>query len=312
MIKYIILLTSMFVLFSKPVSADMLLGCDNCSEQQMRDLVFKEEMSLSQVEYFYVMDPSNSVLRRYVMSYEFELGYLKEIFTASIPQDVHQAANNYFNEYNNFRANPDDVELQQFWNDFFTGSSNFGSTTQSISSASGGDDDVKVCTWSADFFDFIRSSNSRTNYFRATRTDKWQSVINSYNNFAGRANVTVSVGVINASFLSAQTVVEWPDGAQLNVIRRPYVETFDIVDGSALDCNGNLVPTTPDDASGKFEFPNIEAANDFLDHIDNLQNIQLERVLLEQACRDVPVLTDCVQTGERSFTCSTRVPNCQR
>lgn len=314
MIKYIILLTSIVILFSKPTSADTLLSCDNCSEQQMRDLVFREDMTLGQLEHFYVMDPRNSVLRRYLMSYEFEQGYIKEIFTASIPQDVQQASDDLFNTYHSFRANPDDSELQQIVEDFF-GTSSFTSTdlsaAQSFNSASS-DDDVKNCFASESMFRFINESGTRAHIYSLNLGGRWGSVVNSYNNFASRGNITVSVGIVQASFLAYEIKIPFADGGSLNVVRHPGVDTFDVVDGSAMDCNGNMIPTSPNEISGTFSFPDIGQVADFLDHIDGLPNVELERVFREEQCRQVPLLSRCTQVADHKFECVTIVPNCQR
>ena len=166
-------------------------------------------------------------------------------------------------------------------------------------------------------YSFLTTSSVRSHVYSLNLGGTWGDVENFFNDFLARANLRVSIGTgsvaVSTSLPTFTTPIEFQDGGSLRVVRRPGVDTYDVVDGTALDCNGNLIPTNDNDITGNFVFSDVFGSDSFLDYLENLPGIEIIVIPSDyNSCLNLPAQTRCVQIGKGKFECTTRVPNCER
>lgn len=255
-------------------------------------------------------------LDRYTLSFEFEIGYGKEVFNATVPLDVPNTAQDYFSAVNSLRATPDDHIVVDILKQGLTGlvtqnSSNILSNQPfqgNLSSASNNE-----CTSSAELYNFISTSSVRKNYYDRVLNHSpiYFTLVSAWNDLVSLANVKVSTGVVEASLFASTTLSRWDDGAQVQVVRRPGVPTFDIVTGSALDCNGNTIPTVLAELSDNYVFQGHEDFQQFQNYTSETWGGFVEFLNPEFRCRNVPIYTRCRKIGGNTYECIANVPSCQ-
>lgn len=130
---------------------------------------------------------------------------------------------------------------------------------------------------------------------------------NAWNRLVSITNVQVNVGVVSASLFQVPGRITIEGAGSFSVVANTEVDRFDVVDGSAEDCNGNSVPTNPEELRGNFLFRSRDNAEAFNNFVGGFLGADLRTET--QGCVGTFFRTSCKERGD-SIECTLIVPNC--
>ena len=302
------LFIKLLILFLLPVSnsvlsADELVFCNNCSYGQKLNLI----RTYSPLKTYYVLDFYNKDIRRFDFDIDTETRPIQIIpFEVPIPQNVLSYANEFFD------TNEEIVALLQNNPDLFStlateiSSSSLepSKTMGNLSTMSSGQCNTNALSP----HDFITSTSLRTSIF-----DKMnnyypiiQGALNFWNSFILESQVTLGAGnesvnfsvTTEGSFFAIPQTITFPSGGQLDAVISPSGNSFNLIEGSAMDCQGNIIPTDKQGFIGSFNFSSESAQEQFRSY-GAFFGVQFQ----DQSCRADIMITRCVQVGENQYSC---------
>lgn len=156
-------------------------------------------------------------------------------------------------------------------------------------------------------YEFILDSQFRKNVF--DKMLQWypvsQSFINTWNNFLSKANITFTTGSgafslsVEGSLFGLPQTINFPDGGVADVIISGDGNTFEVVEGSAFDCENNQIPTEESEFSGNFNFGSLSSFNGFQNY-GSYFNVEFSGTV----CTNNTFFTSCRYSGDGKYLCS--------
>ncbi|MHC6648106.1 hypothetical protein ACYTPF_16130 [Alteromonas sp. HB246098] len=171
--------------------------------------------------------------------------------------------------------------------------------------------DIKVCTNTSEMYAYITTSYLRSQgYSRAIlQSPTMQTFRNTWNRLVSAFNAEISVGVISAAVVTIPTRVTWEGAGSAAVVANPHADTFDIVDGSVMDCNGNVIPTQESGLGGNFVFGSFEEGQNFQSYVNLVFGTTTELTYTHCA---LSFQTTCSRKSDGEYECKLIVPRCLR
>lgn len=312
-------LTCFLSLFAATTEANpyTLLSCDGCSTSEVRSLVYGQ-ISPRTFSNYYVIDFELEKLYFYRLHTDQERR-LREITPLPISSGVTASVNEYFSAMDSARrldttflsnAIADALGIQQGnANSIPAALSHSENFHESVMSNSSSND---TCPNSQRLYDFVTTSSIRSQaYVNALNQEgAIQAINNTWNNFISITRVQITTGVVQANLATLDTTVVIDGAGSLDIRIRPGTETMDVVDGTVVDCHGNVIPTNADDIPGNYIFPNISEAERFGAYTRYLGVVELKSTY--SACVNTYYQTRCKPSSKdgEQYVCTMVIPQC--
>lgn len=309
-------------LFSFNTFANTLLNCDGCTLSQVRSLVYGQNTQKPFTNY-YVINFESESLYFYRLHVDQEMG-IREITPLSISSSVTASLSEFFEAMDSARNNMDSsllseaiaeaLGIQQGQSAYSSNSSNY-SLNSSFEGATLTSSSTSSCPNSQRLYDYVTTSSVRTQaYYNALNQPGLQPYLqafnNTWNNFIALTNATVTAGVVEASLPTLTTLVTIESAGQLRITVRPGTTTMDVVDGTVLDCNGNVIPTNINDLPGNYIFANLDDAERFGSYVQYLGAVEIQSTYT--TCVTTSYQTTCKPSSKDAdtFICTIVIPQC--
>lgn len=295
--------------FNSSAGTTKVLLCNGCSQNDMRNMAFSQS-TIEHISTFYFVDFENESVSGYYLFNDLEFGSRwVSSFTPSSYID------STFSEFIRARKDVSESSIDVSPVSNGTSQDKVFSSSQSPhtkESASTTDDiDIKVCTNTSEMYAYITSSYLRSHgYSRAVLENPiMQTFVNSWNRLVSAFNAEISAGVISAAVATMPTHVVWDGAGTAIVVANPHADTFDIVDESVMDCNGNVIPTQESGLVGNFVFGSFEEGQNFLSYVNLAFGTTTE--LTYTYCA-LSFQTTCTKKSDGEYECKLIVPRCLR
>ncbi len=111
-------------------------------------------------------------------------------------------------------------------------------------------------------------SSLRRNVYKKTAQycPEIQNVFNFWNNLVSHVDFSAGGVGVNTNIFAISQRIMFADAATVGVVANPDYLTFDIVPGSAVDCNGNNIPLPSEPLVGDYSFTTADGARRFSDY----------------------------------------------
>ncbi len=111
-------------------------------------------------------------------------------------------------------------------------------------------------------------SSLRRNVYKKTAQycPEIQNVFNFWNNLVSHVDFSAGGVGVNTNIFAISQRIMFADGVAVVVVANPDYLTFDIVPGSAVDCNGNNIPLPSESLVGDYSFTTADGARRFSDY----------------------------------------------
>lgn len=306
-----LLLTS----FDSMAGANKVLLCNGCSQNDMRNMAFSQS-TIEHISTFYFVDFDNESISGYYLFNDSEFGsrwvssfnpssYIDLTFREFIRARKDVATKITSSDLIDFMASSNGTS-QYSQGTVFSLSQSL-QPKESVSTTNG----ARVCTNTGQMYSYLTTSSLRTQgYARAILQNPiMQTFNNSWNRLFNAFNAEITVGVISASSITIETAVIWDGAGTAKVVANPSADTFDIVDGSVLDCNGNVIPTIEGDLIGNYVFGSFQEGQNFQNYANSVFGAETEITYTYCA---VSFQTTCTQKSNGEYECKLIVPRCLR
>jgi|LUMD01.1.fsa_nt_gb hypothetical protein len=290
-----------------------MLVCDNCSDNQMRNLVYSQSTPEPLSE-FYVIDFKNKILKRFYLHNDPE--FMWRGVTNAVPNsEIESVVQDYFYHKEVFESGAADNAIR---NAFFSVLELGGYNSQTDSNGMvlskpyevQSSSDIDTCGSTPEIVNFIKDSRMRTQAYEKAHQDSpiMQNLATAYNRYIGLTGVRMSNGVKDAALPLWPTTIPFTDGGSIQLISNPYTKTMDVAPGGAFDCNGHELPTDKDNLAGEFNFASLSEFNSFRDLTEFLG----AEVLPDTTRCILTFRTTCSQKADGEYVCRFIVPDCLR
>jgi hypothetical protein len=299
--KYLIL---WLLILTSPISlaASPLIECNSCSYNRIKTKVI-QSAGIKPLSTHYVIDFSNQSLKYFKAKIDDENG-VYEVSQLSIDSNINDAINDFFSARSSLQQmlTNDPNLISNLINDGHVPVSNFNVPlltnfyTLDIASISTG-----ACTASdKGIYDFLSTSSFRTNTFNAMKTyyPTAQSFFNTWNRFVAASNASVGVLSVEGGWFALPQTINFPDGGRADVIVSSDGNSFNVLDGSAYDCDNNEIPTTAGEFQGNFNFSTNDGYDAFSEY-----GASFGVTFSAPVCRMEFLMTSCVKKSSGRYEC---------
>ncbi|MBU2980179.1 hypothetical protein [Alteromonas sp. C1M14] len=167
------------------------------------------------------------------------------------------------------------------------------------------------CTSAERMYSYVTDSSVRTEAYQNAIIQQpvRQSISIAWNNLIDVANISVSVGGVEVDLFKKETEVFFPDGGYMRVVNRPNVPQMAVIPGSALDCNGNSIPTTRDEVPGTYYHSTLAENENFREYV---RSFGVGVRVNNKTCYTGPIQTKCMPSSKDpdKMECIAVIPEC--
>ncbi|WP_417666863.1 hypothetical protein [Pseudidiomarina sp.] len=313
--KVLLLISLILILLNDAYASPYLLECNDCSVEEHKFKVLDNAWATTpfrELSTHYVIDLNTEKLFLYRAHIDAELGW-QRVTGVTVGDDVKSAIQEFFTSRSNliaaFESSPNMLSdlISSVNASGLASPPRESKVFRTVSNYTAENNGKSCATSDRGVYQFILDSQFRKNVF-----DKmllWypvsQSFINTWNNFVNKANITFQSNSGNFSlfvegnlFGTPQTI-HFPDGGVADVVMSGDGNTFDVVEGSAFDCDNNQIPTQESEFSGNFNFGSLSSFNGFQDY-GSYFDIEFSGTV----CTNNTFFTSCRYSGDGKYLCS--------
>ncbi len=301
LISVISLILPAFFTYGKTV----VTVCTNCTQLHALEALKASAVVGDKV---YVLDAKNKLLKKYKIKVRPD-GDAMERYASqlSVSSQEQSLAQDFFEDRNtlhdqmiarpfNFQNTFINASVTQFSAPTIEGLNTF-----SVGLLSSTSSDCSPSPDHANVYDFIQSSQIRTNTYENMKL--WypalQNAIDSWNNFFQHAQVDAKAGTIDGEWLTIEQQINFLNGGKVSVVTDPSGNTFSVVKGSAFDCSGNQIPTEQASFQGRFSFDSARELQEFQNYGDSWG----VEFVFGNICRD-SFQAVCKRTSSNKYSCN--------
>lgn len=314
--KGILIFSSMILMLLsfETYASPTLSECSSCTYQQRKALVIAKA-GIEPLSIHYVIDFNNEYLHYYKVQVNEEIG-TSTVTTLTLSSGVASSINAYWQSRSAadayFTSHPNalsyalsssqavGIDQSPVVNGGFNA---FGSAAPTSATGSCKDNPDGITAYLSD------SSYRKSHYdtihtlypVAATLRDTWNNFATAANLSLGFSKTIFSVDIALNAYIRPLPV-RFTDGSHAKVVVGPSGDTYQVVKGTAYDCNDNKIPESAEEFRGVFEFQNEMSAEQFKKY-GELFDIQFNGVGNISQCT---LQSRCVTNGDKyecTFSC---------
>lgn len=248
---------ALLVVVAGTASADGIFRCDGCSSNTEKNTVKGAGYG-----YHYVFDMTEGRANRYHHYFDRDANRAYVVSVDS-PASLQNYLSNYIYHYNNYKsalsAQPN--LLKPILDEVLGIPTALITNVSSPSCNSDRPQDAKI-------HNFLVNSALRRDVYNKTVLyyPSIQNAFNAWNNLVSHVDFSAGGVGVNTNMFAISQSIMFADGATVGVVANPAYLTFDIVPGSAVDCNGNNIPLPSESLTGDYRFTTADDARRFSDY----------------------------------------------
>lgn len=285
--------------------ANQIIECNDCSVEQTKRLVQQQPVISG---FYYILDYQRETFSKYlwIVDYELNINYLN---SEALSGEETNLSNLLFSHRRNFSSFIE--QRPNFWNDIIAGSSssyiqsNIGSYAYSA--------EEPKCADKYSPYDFLTDNKAPVVAFLEARQESaaLNGIITTWNKLELSVTVSHPVSPISATMnipkLDGKTIT-FPSGGLLKVTVNKAGTAFDVIPGSAVDCDNNPIPMSKDEFRHNWTFGSASNFENFKRYGDSF-NVTFVAGSCTPELSKWP--TSCKDRADGGMECTYRTSECK-